>query len=280
LNDLIEKFYSSFDDSKSLANDLNEMEEQFRNPNLLIETIKQMQQKQEESLNEIQFKLNEINQLKEYLKETNCFIPFIQRETSLFGSIRLGKYSNMGLFKSHILKNEQQCLELINLCDFSPKDKWSLLYRATRDGFGATKFHKKCDDHPNTLTILKAKESEFIFGGFTSVSWESSNELKSDPNAFLFSLTNKDSKPLKMKIDPIHQQSAIYCGSGYGPTFGVDIKIFNNANTTIDSYSNLGCSYFHPQYLYGTNEVRSFLAGSYNFQLVEIEVYQREEKEI
>ena len=169
---------------------------------------------------------------------------------------------------------------MIELCDFFPYDQWSLLYRGTRDGFGSDDFHSRCDGHSNTLTIFKAKGSDYIFGGFTTASWESSNELKSDPNAFLFSLTNKDSKPLKMKIDPIHHQSAIYCGSGYGPTFGVDIRIFNNANTTIDSYSNLGCSYKHSHHAFGTNEVRSFLAGSYNFQLVEIEVFQKEEKEI
>ncbi len=41
-------------------------------------------------------------------------------------------------------------------------------------------------------------------------------------------------------------------------------------------YSNLGCSYKHPQYAYETNEAKSFLAGSHKFQLDEIEVYQKE----
>ena len=93
---------------------------------------------------------------------------------------------------------------MIKLCEFSPNDKWSLLYRGTRDDFGGKAFHSKCDGKSNTLTILKAKQSKFIFGGFTAVNWESSNNLKykSDQNAFIFSLTNKDNTPLKMKIDP------------------------------------------------------------------------------
>ena len=33
--------YSSFDDSQSLEHELNEIEETFRDPNLLIETIKE-----------------------------------------------------------------------------------------------------------------------------------------------------------------------------------------------------------------------------------------------
>ena len=61
------------------------------------------------------------------------------------------------------------------------------------------------------------------------------------------------------------------------PIFGNDIRIVNNANTTMDSWSNLGCAYSHPQYAQGTNEAKSFLAGSYNCQLDEIEVYQKEE---
>ena len=44
----------------------------------------------------------------------------------------------------------------------------------------------------------------------------------------------------------------------------------------MDCYSNLGYTYKHPHYACGTNEARTFLAGSFNFQLDEIEVYQRE----
>ena len=150
------------------------------------------------------------------------------------------------------------------------------MYRGTRDGFEPHDFHSKCDGHSNTLTILKANGSEFVFGGFTSVSLDSAIIWKSDPNAFLFSLTNKDNKPLKMKIDPNRHKYAIYCYSVCGPTFGDDIVIENNANTTMDSFSNLGRSYKHLQYAFGTNEAQSFLAGSFWFQLDEIEVFQRE----
>jgi hypothetical protein len=44
----------------------------------------------------------------------------------------------------------------------------------------------------------------------------------------------------------------------------------------MNSRSNLGFTYSHPQYEYGTNEAQTFLAGSYQFQLDEIEVYQKE----
>ena len=51
--------------------------------------------------------------------------------------------------------------------------------------------------------------------------------------------------------------------------------IGNNANTSNGSYSRLGYSFTHPRYAYGSNEAESFLAGSHNFQVEEIEVYAK-----
>ena len=111
---------------------------------------------------------------------------------------------------------------------FDLKDKFKLLYRAIQDGFGSYDFHSKCERNANTLAILNAKG--YIFGGFTTTSWDGTSERKSDPNAFLFSLTNKDNKPRKMKINPNH--TAIYCDPEYGPNFGIrDIEIVSNSNT-------------------------------------------------
>ena len=279
----LKEHFSSFDDGKSLQIKLTEIEEMFRNPNLLIETIREMEQKQHESLNEIQSKLNQINRVKEFCEETNTFQPnsilLNQIETSsLFGLLKLNQYSNINSLKSQILEGEQQLLELIKLCEFSPNDKWSLLYRATRDGFGSSDFHSRCNGHSNTLTIFKAKGSGFIFGGFSSVEWEpyARGGFKSDPNAFIFSLTNGENKPVKIKIDPNRYQYAILCHSEWGPTFGRDIQIANNGNTTMEGYSQLGWTYRHPQYRSGTNEACTFLAGSHKFKLNEIEVYVRE----
>ncbi len=52
--------------------------------------------------------------------------------------------------------------------------------------------------------------------------------------------------------------------------------IQNNSNTTMDSFSQLDHTYQHPHYAFGTEEVQTFLAGSYEFRLDEIEVNQKE----
>ena len=63
----------------------------------------------------------------------------------------------------------------------------------------------------------------------------------------------------------------------FGPVFGqCDITIANNSNENKKSFSNLGNIYKHPQYPKGSNEALEFLAGSFHFQLSEIEVYKRE----
>jgi hypothetical protein len=78
-----------------------------------------------------------------------------------------------------------------------------------------------------------------------------------------------------MKSDPSREKYAIQYHSSFGPTFGDDIYVANNANTTMYNYSQLGKTFKHPQYEEETNEAKTFLAGSFHFQLDEIEVYEK-----
>ena len=132
------------------------------------------------------------------------------------------------------------------------------------------------------MTIFKTKRTEFIFGAFTTATWDSSNHLKSDPNAFLFSLTNKDNKPCKMKIDENLHKYAILCKSSNGVSFGYsnyqdfhNIHIFSFAGSIL-CCTRLGHTYKHPQYGVNSNEADRFLTGSRACELSEIEVYQKE----
>jgi hypothetical protein len=269
LEDKLNASLRSFE-TKSLEQSLKETEESFRNPNVLIESIREMQRQQEEAIVELRLKLNEQSQVKENLISMNEFKPNLSFSQDFFGQLYLNEYS-IDPFESQILTGKQPS-ELIQLCEFSLKNKWTLLYRGSRDGFGAANFHSRCDNHNNTLIILKAKGSSYIFGGFTSINWDCSSERKSDPNAFLFSLTNKDNQPCKIR--QINTNCSIYCHSAYGPIFGGgnDLHICNNANTTPGSYSKLGNSYQHPH----PEQGQSYLAGTQIFQLSEIEVFKKE----
>jgi hypothetical protein len=146
------------------------------------------------------------------------------------------------------------------------------LYRASEHGFLADSFHSKCDNHANTLTLIKTANG-FIFGGYTQQLWNASSSMKTDQNAFIFSLVNKDSNPIKMRVNI--PEKAIACASFDGPTFGrVDFYISGHSNSNKRSSSNLGSSYQHSTYARGTNEARCFLAGYEYFQVAEIEVFK------
>ena len=96
---------------------MTEKEDIFRNPNLQIESIKEMQHEHEESLKEIQSKLNQMTKIKDNLEATNEFktnSSFLRQieDTSLFGSIRLFGFTNLDLFKSQIqIEDNRQSID-------------------------------------------------------------------------------------------------------------------------------------------------------------------------
>lgn len=156
--------------------------------------------------------------------------------------------------------------------------KWKLLYRGTKDGFSASTFRNLCSNKGPTVTIVKSSNG-YIFGGYANVAWSSSGSYQFDNKCFLFSAKNANgSKMIKLDNNGPHHsnQYSVYNGGNYGPTFGGghDLYICDNCASTTSSYSNLGHSYASPSGLsYGTTQVQSFLAGSYSFQVSEIEVY-------
>ena len=90
-----------------------------------------------------------------------------------------------GAIDSTILSSRKMKRDLVKLCMLSDIVEFKLIYRATRDGFQSSAFHDKCDHQPNTLTIIKTTRG-CIFGGFTSVGWDSSSGWRADPHACLF----------------------------------------------------------------------------------------------
>jgi hypothetical protein len=103
LEDNLSAFLKSFQ-TTSLEQRLNETEDTFRNPNLLIESIRDMQRQQEEAIAELKLRLDEQSQVN--LVEMNEFKPNLLFNQESFGHFRLNKYSSDYLFKSLILKDK------------------------------------------------------------------------------------------------------------------------------------------------------------------------------
>jgi hypothetical protein len=164
--------------------------------------------------------------------------------------------------------------------DFRGK-RYSLLWRGSRDGFGARDFHGRCDGHANTLTVILDTEGN-IFGGFTPVEWESrrpisesdwSNCNLADPSlkSFLFTLTNPHKIPSRrFALMAEAKGRAIQADGNDGPNFN-DIYISNKCNASTDNASVVG----HSVYTNDTGlDGRMVFTGSYNFQVKEIEVFE------
>jgi hypothetical protein len=177
--------------------------------------------------------------------------------------------------QSLIIEPHLECV-LNVLCDVGAKQKWKLCYQGSEHGFSGRIFHAKCDNMRHTLTVVKSSNGN-VFGGYTDAYWNHSNGYKEDANAFLFSLVNKDKKPCKMKIIREVKKYAIFCSSHNGPTFGTghDICIADSCDKSTASFSYLGTTYEHPEYLNNSVQAKTFLAGSYYFKVAEIEVYQK-----
>jgi len=137
-----------------------------------------------------------------------------------------------------------------------------LLYRASENNFEAGIFHSKCDKIKGTLTLVKNNKG-FIFGGFTSESWERNNILKKDEKAFCFSINHK-------KIyDMIKGKEAIKCNKNYGSVFLNDIFGFRKYNLKEGECYIIKCCYFS-----GCDKDFEINGGEKELKAVEIEIFQ------
>jgi hypothetical protein len=112
--------------------------------------------------------------------------------------------------------------------------RFTLLWRGSRDGFGARDFHGRCDGHANTLTFIEDTAGN-IFGGFTPVEWDSSGTYKADPSlkSFVFTLKSPHNFPArKFALKAERNDDAILCNDNWGPYFwDIGVRHMCNANT-------------------------------------------------
>ena len=98
-----------------------------------------------------------------------------------------------------------------------------LLYRSSRDGVSAEKFHSKCDNKGCTLSVIETTDG-LIVGGYSNKSWKSTNgHFVAANKAFLFALSgNGITSPCKMKLKNPNDDYAVYHNAHLGPVFGCD----------------------------------------------------------
>ena len=130
-----------------------------------------------------------------------------------------------------------------------------------------------------TVVLIRVKENNFIFGGFTGdAAWSSKNEWVRSSNSFVFSLVNAVGGPVRLRCT--QPEYAIWCHSSCGPVFGVgpDIRISGSwtragGGCCCDPGSYTTCD---PAFAV-TPVTNSLLAGSFNnWSVGELEVFALE----
>ncbi len=154
----------------------------------------------------------------------------------------------------------------------------TLLYKLTRDGYGASTFHSKCDGKSNTVTIIKTN-SNYVFGGYSAAMWKSDRTYGYDATAFIFSL-RRNGIPYNEKYMVRDPSSAIGNYDIWRPTFGEGSRssdiYLTLSNEGYAGHTNFGISYSLPAgYSYGQENTISYLAGSFSgWKVTEVEVFQ------
>jgi hypothetical protein len=195
---------------------------------------------QEKDKNKITVKNNKIK-----LKKENIYLFYFNRSTLIGNTL----FSN-------------------KIKEWLPSKRLELLYKATTDGFTATKFHEKCDNKGPTLVVIRSTHG-YIFGGYTPLSWESTHTSKNDTEGFIFTLFNPHNIPPTQYPRNLQDSSAIYCNPSLGPVFGngYDIKIDNNSNEKNGNYIHF------TSYTDTTGRGDNTFTGYQHFTTNELEVF-------
>ena len=113
---------------------------------------------------------------------------------------------------------------------------------------------------------------EFFFHLFTFGFSESSGNWSASSEAFIFSLNNNEGlAPFVSQVEKgITDHRAIYRNSQFGPYFGIDVIITDNADGNSLSEAALGYYYPAPP---AVQKRHTVLAGTWYFSPDEVEVF-------
>ena len=163
------------------------------------------------------------------------------------------------------------------LLEILSKDKFELrlLYRNSRDGNSAQSFHKHCNGHTNTLTLVQSNYGH-IFGGFTSKDWGLKiNGYIEDDTAFLYLIKSKFNHEPKIYQTLKGNIYSVYIHPTNGPTWGGGHALVLQSTYTNGPYSNLGWNNGYEgtgNVLCGGDHYKTNI-NTHRFEIIEYEVF-------
>lgn len=188
-----------------------------------------------------------IKDLQKYIKQLSGFIDFYE----------IINKENKDFIENAIKQKEKRNFLL------------KLIYKASRDGDNGAAFHSKCDNIFPTLTVIKTADKKII-GGYTTVSWECTEDKKKDDKAFCFDMTDK-------KIYNCNEgEYSILCRKDCGPCFwdGKSSYAYLYCDDEFFSSFNHTCKTFESSQ--ATERDCDISSANRDLKIEEIEVFQVE----
>ncbi|CAH0729437.1 unnamed protein product, partial [Brenthis ino] len=151
----------------------------------------------------------------------------------------------------------------------TPKQTWSLVFRASTHGFSAHAFHARCDGVAPVLLLVQLPRGEII-GGFSTSGWAAPGAGAAGAGAGGYvpaerALLFTHDPPAKYPL--VKNSFALCYHPECGPIFGAgaDLLVAGNCHANSDSYSNL--------HSYGDPLAPASLVPDYNFTVRDYEIF-------
>jgi hypothetical protein len=241
------------------------IEQEIKN-NLMWNGVLNLLQEKEDDQKKIKEQENKINQLT---REQNI----IKNEEKLKIHPYIGNnFNNINDLKQSKIISEQniksldfviQRLKIMNTNNELKGLNFIMLYSGKLHGDKSQKFHERCDNHKNTLVLIKTK-SNSIFGGFAGKTWNSLEMgRKKDFKSFLFSIDTQ-----RIYNPKLESKYHLFCSDSDGPcfyAFSINNNYFDNGGYCDEIYK---CNYDSFEEEYELNK------GVKYFTIEELEIYE------
>ena len=187
--------------------------------------------------------------------------------TSLSSSINFSLTTTVTIYvvqSSSILTSKHQA----SVAELIPNKTFSLLYRASRDGYNAASFHSRCNGQSPIFVVIKST-SGYIGTVYTSVPFSSANTwvYAAPGTSWLNNLESSSGVLSTMKaFNTASPQNTMLDYQNYGPTFGAGHDLYVNNDCLVAN----SCSCNPGSYVGFTS---STMFGSSVWAVSEMEIY-------
>ncbi|CAB4385826.1 unnamed protein product [Rhizophagus irregularis] len=174
------------------------------------------------------FKLNNCNKLQDYCFESTCGSFSTSNEFLSLDKDTIYKMLERDDIKINEVTAWEQLIKWGIKQTPDPRYEFYLDYRGSIDGISRNSFVNKCKGPLERLVLIKVKQSGKIFGGYSSIGFNSIGDgfrdlqqFYNSSDNFIFSFENSEDTQ-NMKISRVKDHNKAICCDGTGFKFGLD----------------------------------------------------------